>query len=109
LIDLRWTMISQNRCQTRISGIQYPPEHLPMGTLGDDALSALLSCPMINELDKLDVSENFISDEFIAEKLPQFELKCELITKGQRQTYPDYDDYGNEINEREYRYCLVGE
>jgi hypothetical protein len=81
---------------------------LSMGTLGDDALSVLLSCPMINELDKLDISENFISDEFITEKIPQFELKCELITKGQRQVYP-YDGYGNEINEREYRYCVVGE
>jgi hypothetical protein len=81
---------------------------LSKGTLGDDALSALLSCSMINELDKLDVSENFISDEFITEKLPQFELKCELIIKGQRQVYP-YDSYGNEINEREYRYCVVGE
>jgi hypothetical protein len=81
---------------------------LSMGTLGDDALSVLLSCPMINELDKLDVSENFISDEFITEKLPQFELKCELITKGQRQTYP-YDGYGNEIDERECRYCVVAE
>jgi hypothetical protein len=81
---------------------------LSKGTLGDDGLSALLRCPMINELDKLDVSENFISDEFITDKLPQFEIKCELITKGQRQVYP-YDGYGNEINEREYRYCVVGE
>jgi hypothetical protein len=81
---------------------------LSKGTLGDDGLSVLLSSPMINELDKLDVSENFVSDEFIAEKLPQFELKCELITKGQRQVFP-YDSYGNEINEREYRYCVVAE
>ncbi|AFY92299.1 hypothetical protein Cha6605_1066 [Chamaesiphon minutus PCC 6605] len=81
---------------------------LSMGALGDDALSAVLSCPMINELDKLDVSQNFISDGFIAEKLPQFKLNCELITEGQRQVYP-YDDYGNEINEREYRYCVVAE
>jgi uncharacterized protein (DUF2164 family) len=60
------------------------------------------------EIVNLDVSQNFISDEFITEKLPQFKLNCELITKGQRQVDP-YDSYGNEINERECRYCVVAE
>jgi hypothetical protein len=84
---------------------------LSMGSLSDEGFLVLLNSPMINELDKLNISQNFISNEFIAERLPQFELKCELIINDQRHAdYEcDYDNYGNEINEREYRYCVVGE
>jgi hypothetical protein len=84
---------------------------LSMGSLSDKGLLALLNHPMINELDKLNISQNFISDEFIAERIPQFDLKCELIINGQRHAdYDcDYDNYGNEINQRVLRYCVVAE
>lgn len=84
---------------------------LSMGSLSDEGLLALLNHPMINELDKLNISQNFISNEFISERLPQFELKCELILNGQRHAdYEcDYDNYGNEINQRVLRYCVVAE
>jgi hypothetical protein len=82
---------------------------LSMGTLGDEALAVLLTSPMINELDKFDISQNYISDRFIAEELPRYKLKGEIITEGQRQIYPDYDDWGNEITDRDYRYCVVSE
>jgi hypothetical protein len=84
---------------------------LSMGSLSDEGLLALLNCPMINDLDKLNISQNFISNEFISERLPQFELKCELTINDQRYAdYEcDYDNYGNEINQRALRYCVVAE
>jgi hypothetical protein len=84
---------------------------LSMGSLSDQGLLALLNCPTINELDKLNISQNFISNEFISERLPQFDLKCELIINDQRHAdYEcDYDNCGNEINQRVLRYCVVAE
>jgi hypothetical protein len=73
---------------------------LSMGTLGDDGLTALLNCPSINELDILNVSQNWISKDFIENILPALELKPQIIIDNQ-QCYETVD--------RSERYCVVGE
>jgi hypothetical protein len=73
---------------------------LSMGTLGDDGLTALLNCPAVNELDVLNVSQNWISKDFIARILPQFQLTCEVIIDNQQ-----CDEYVDRSN----RYCVVAE
>jgi hypothetical protein len=71
-----------------------------MGTLGDDELITLLNCSAINELDMLNVSQNWISKNLIETILPTLDLKCQIIIDNQ-QCY-DYVD-------RSERYCVVGE
>jgi hypothetical protein len=73
---------------------------LSMGTLGDDGLTALLNCPGINDLDILNVSQNWISKNFIENILPTLELKCQVIIDNQ-QCYEPVD--------RSERYCAVAE
>lgn len=73
---------------------------LSMGTLGDEGLKALLTCPDINELCTLNVSKNYISKNFIEEILPQFKLNCEVIVDNQQ-----CDEYVDRSN----RYCVVAE
>jgi hypothetical protein len=73
---------------------------LSMGTLGDDGLTALLNCPGINELDILNISQNWISKNFIENILPGLKLKCQIIIDNQ-ECYESVD--------RSERYCVVGE
>jgi hypothetical protein len=73
---------------------------LSMGTLGDDGLAALLNCPAINDLDILNVSQNWISKNFLENILPTVELKCQIIIDNQ-ECYESVD--------RSERYCVVGE
>ncbi len=73
---------------------------LSMSTLGDDGLAALLNCPAINDLDILNVSQNWISKNFIETILPTLELKCQIIIDNQ-QCYEPVD--------RSERYCVVAE
>ena len=73
---------------------------LSMGTLGDDGLKALLDCPAINELDILNVSKNYISNNFIEAILPTFDLSCQVMIDNQQCDEPV---------DRSHRYCVVGE
>jgi hypothetical protein len=80
---------------------------LSLGTLGIDALIALANSPHINELDRLNISHNFLAplgrtpdiyDRYI-ELYPEVsKIKCELIVNNQRHNDPSRD-----------RYCSVGE
>lgn len=72
---------------------------LSMGTLSDLGAEVLLNCSAVNQLDTLDVSANFLSDEMIAQ-LSQ--LSCRVIAGEQKEEY--------EEEEEEFRrYCSVAE
>ncbi len=72
---------------------------LSMGNLSDYGALALLNyCPAVNQLDIVNVSANYLSDEMI-ERLA--ELNVQLIAAHQKNEY-DYGDKGD-------RYCSVME
>ncbi|WP_146138484.1 hypothetical protein [Chamaesiphon polymorphus] len=73
---------------------------LSMGTLGDEGLLALLNSPFINELDVLNVSQNYITTDFIEKILPRFELDCQIVVDRQQCS-----KYVEPIQ----RYCAVAE
>lgn len=69
-----------------------------MGTLGNDAAQVLLDCPKINNLDKLILSDNFLSMETIKKSL---KLDVRVYTEEQKEEDKDYYING--------RYCSVAE
>jgi hypothetical protein len=81
---------------------------LSLGTLGIDGLVALTNSPYINELDRFNISRNFLSPlgrrpsftyERYIELYPKLSnIKCELIINDQRADDP-----------RRERYCTCGE
>ncbi|BAZ13801.1 pentapeptide repeat protein [Calothrix sp. NIES-4071] len=71
---------------------------LSMGTLGDDAGQFLLERPRINNLDMLNLSENFLSEK-VVEKFSK--LDVEVIAEAQKEEEEDYYING--------RYCSVAE
>ncbi|MGD1910769.1 MAG: HEAT repeat domain-containing protein [Rivularia sp. (in: cyanobacteria)] len=60
---------------------------LSMGSINDEGAAALLNCPFINNLDTLDVSDNYLSDEMV-ERLKQLDI--EVIADRQDRDYLDY-------------------
>ncbi len=71
---------------------------LSMGTLGNDAAQVLLDCPKINNLDMLNLDDNFLSEETIKKFL---KLDVEVYSDEQKQEERDYYING--------RYCSVAE
>jgi hypothetical protein len=80
---------------------------LSLGTLGMDGLLALANSPHINELDRLNISRNFVYPlggkpggyERCLQVYPEIgNIKCELIVNNQRPDDP-----------RTERYCVVAE
>lgn len=61
---------------------------LSMGSLNDEGAAALLNCPSIKNLDTLDVSDNYLSDEMV-ERLKQLDI--EVIADRQDPDYIDYE------------------
>ncbi len=61
---------------------------LSMGSLNDEGAAALLNCPSIKNLDTLDVSDNYLSDEMV-ERLKQLDI--EVIADRQDPYYLDYE------------------
>lgn len=72
---------------------------LAMGTLSDKGAEALLNSSEINELDILNVHDNYLSDEMI-QRLSQ--LDCQLINHNQKQEEADEDPQFR-------RYCSIAE
>ncbi|MEM7714274.1 MAG: STM4015 family protein [Cyanobacteria bacterium P01_A01_bin.68] len=70
--------------------------NLSLGTLGDKGGEFLLNCAAVNELDFLELTDNFLSEEMV-NKLSA--LDCQLLARYQGKT----DDEG------EGRYCSVSE
>jgi hypothetical protein len=68
---------------------------LSMGTLTNDGLFALLQSPTINELDKLNICDNFIQTN--GEITGQFNIKPNLI------------NYGKTRGSSRERYCSIRE
>ncbi|OKH53508.1 hypothetical protein NIES2101_10270 [Calothrix sp. HK-06] len=71
---------------------------LSMGTLGNDAAQVLLDCPKINNLDLLNLDDNFLSTETLKKF---FKLDVEVYSDEQKQEDTDYYING--------RYCSVAE
>lgn len=71
---------------------------LSMGTLGDEGAEALLNSPVINQLDTLNVADNYLSRGIIP-RLSQ--LNCQVIVNNQK--------HGYRKNNVWYRYCSVAE
>ncbi|BAY82604.1 pentapeptide repeat protein [Calothrix parasitica NIES-267] len=61
---------------------------LSMGSINDEGAEALLNCPSIKNLDTLDVSDNYLSDEMV-ERLKQLDI--EVIADRQEPDYLDYE------------------
>lgn len=72
---------------------------LSMGTLGREGAEALLNSPAIAQLDRLDVSDNYLPDE-ICDRLKN-ELNIEVNVEDQKEVA----EYEGET----YRYCSVAE
>ena len=78
---------------------------LSMGTLGDEAAEALLSCPATHQLDILNLSKNYLSRETIASLQTQQFLQDDnedcinIIVDEQKYAYRDDGS----------RYCSVAE
>jgi hypothetical protein len=73
---------------------------LSMGTLGDEGLLALLQSSNISNIRVLNVSRNFISEDFISKELPKIKIDCQLVISNQQCS-----QYTN-INDR---YCVISE
>jgi hypothetical protein len=58
---------------------------LSMGTLTNAGLLALLGSQHINELETLNISQNYITQSFIKVVLPTLETKCNIIVDNQRR------------------------
>jgi len=71
---------------------------LSLGTLSDKGGEFLLHCAAVNELDIVNLSENYLSEEMVG-KLSA--LDCQVFTNDQEK--PEYYD------DEEYRYCSVSE
>lgn len=71
---------------------------LSMGTLGNDAAQVLLDCPKINNLDMLNLDDNFLSTETLKKF---FKLDVEVFSEEQKEEDEDYYING--------RYCSVAE
>lgn len=71
---------------------------LSMGTLGEEGAEVLLNCPAVNQLDILNVAENYLSRNMV-ERLSQ--LDCQVIAQDQRAEF--------RTNQAKYRYCSVAE
>ncbi len=61
---------------------------LSMGSIDDEGAAALLNCPSIKNLDTLDISDNYLSDEMV-ERLKQLDI--EVIADRQDPNYLNYD------------------
>jgi hypothetical protein len=81
---------------------------LSMGTLDMEGFSTLIRCPRINDLDKINLTRNFLEirqnspNAFheLSQVHPEIlNLKCELIVNNQRFCYPDISN----------RYCSLRE
>ena len=78
---------------------------LSLGTLTDAGAEVLLNCFAVHQLNILNLSENFLSEELIkAIQKKQDNMQVRIITDGQKQPEEDYEDE-NEV----YRYCSVSE
>lgn len=77
--------------------------YLSMGTLENEGFLKLANCPMLNELDTLNVSSNHIdiNQKYIDDIFPQFKVECQIDISNQKPI-EYYDD-------RFHRYCTVGE
>ena len=71
---------------------------LSLGTLSDKGGELLLNCAAVNELDIVNLSDNYLSEEMVG-KLSA--LDCQLL--GNHQEEIEYED------DEEYRYCSVSE
>ncbi|MGD1910767.1 MAG: HEAT repeat domain-containing protein [Rivularia sp. (in: cyanobacteria)] len=71
---------------------------LSMGTLIDPGAEALLNCSAIHQLDTLDISDNYLTDE-IVQRFNQLDI----------EVLNDNQDYVDEDDEDDQRYCTVGE
>jgi hypothetical protein len=56
---------------------------LSMGTLGDEGLLTLLQSSIISKIRVLNVSQNFISEDFISKELPKIKIDCQLVVSNQ--------------------------
>ena len=80
---------------------------LSLGTLGIEGAEALLNCPAINELDTLNISDNFLYQRYpkISELCDRLlALDCEVII-GEQKYYNPETNYTNQG----LRYCSVRE
>ncbi|MGB3760354.1 MAG: HEAT repeat domain-containing protein [Rivularia sp. (in: cyanobacteria)] len=73
---------------------------LSMGTLSDKGAKALLDCSAVYQLDTLDISKNYLTDEMV-KRFKQLDI--EIIDMEEEQYYFDEGDFIDE------RYCTVGE
>ena len=78
---------------------------LSMGTLGNKGALALLNCPAINQLDILNVADNYIA-ESIVERLER--LDCQVLADDQEEYYEEGEEEDEDEDESD-RYCSVAE
>lgn len=71
---------------------------LSMGILIDRGAEALLNCSAIHQLDTLDIRDNYLTDE-IVQRFNQLDI----------EVLNDNQDYVDEDDEDDQRYCTVGE
>lgn len=77
---------------------------LSLGTLSNAGAEVLLSSSAVHQLNILNLSENFLSEQMIASvQVKEDDMQVRIITDGQKKPEEDYDE------DDAYRYCSVAE